>query len=115
MADVAKTYGVGDTVWVHYLNSITLQWLPVRRIVKKVETTTSTNEAIVHFTVGESVVDGAVKTIYDTQASCATGIVDYVISKSAAAVVLDTTLSLASSVGQVSDTLGRIGNGTAGI
>lgn len=115
MADVSKTYGVGDTVWVHYLNSITLQWLPVQRIVKRVETTTSTNEAVVHFTVGESVIDGAIKTVYDTQALCATGIVNYVIAKSAAAVVLDTTLSLASTVNEVSDTLGRIGNGTAGV
>lgn len=114
MADVSKTYGVGDTVWVHYLNSIALQWLPVQRIVKKVETTTSTNEATVHFTVGESVIDGAVKTVYDTQALCATGIVDYMIAQSIAVSLLDPTVSIASTVGEGSDTLGRVGNGNSG-
>jgi hypothetical protein len=114
MAAVSKSYGVGDTVWVHYLNSIALQWLPVQRIVKKVEITTSTNEATVHFTVGESIIDGAVKTVYNTRALCATGIVDYLIAQSVAVSLLDPTLSIASTVSQGSDTLGRIGNGTSG-
>lgn len=109
MANVSKGYGIGDTVYVHYLNSITLQWLPQLRVVSKVITNTSTNEAVVEFTSGEKVTDGAVKTVYTTQALCAAGIVTYVIAQSAAAVVLDATTSIASTAGQSSSTLGRIG------
>ena len=109
MANVAKGYGIGDTVWVHYLNSNTLQWLPVSRVVSKVKTNTSGNEATVEFTTGESVTDGAVQTVYTTQALAAAAMVTYIITQSAACVVLDTTTSIVSTAGNASTTLGRIG------
>lgn len=109
MAAVSKTYGIGDTVYVHYINSTTLQWLPVSRVVSKVTTNTSTNEALVEFTTGESVTDGAVQTVYTTQAAAAAAIVTYIITNSAACVALDTTTSIASTAGNASTTLGRIG------
>ena len=109
MAAVSKSYGVGDTVYVHYLNSNSLQWLPVSRVVSKVTTNTSTNEAVVEFTTGESVTDGATVTVYTTQAAAAAAMVTYIITQSAAVVALDTTTSIASTAGNASTTLGRIG------
>ena len=109
MANVAKGYGIGDTVWVHYLNSNTLQWLPVSRVVSKVKTNTAGNEAVVEFTTGESVTDGATVTVYTTQALAAAAMVTYIIAQSAACVALDTTTSIVSTAGNASTTLGRIG------
>lgn len=108
MAAVSKSYGIGDTVYVHYLNS-SLQWLPRSRTIKNVDTKSSGNSAVVHFTDGDPVTDvsGAV-TVYTTQVLCATGIVAWVIAQSAAAVVLDDTTSEVSTAGQASSSLGLI-------
>lgn len=107
MADVAKDYGVGDTVYVHYINSAN-QFIPVSRVVSRVNVNSSTNEAIVEFESGGSVQDGAVVTVYTTQALAAAGIVTWVIAQVAASVVLDVTTSVASTSGQSSTTLGRV-------
>lgn len=109
MANVSKGYGIGDTVYVHYINSPTLQWLPVERVVSKVTTNSSTNEAVVEFTTGESVIDGATVTVYTTEAAAAAAMVSYIITQSAAVTVLDTTTSIVSTAGNASTTLGRIG------
>jgi len=109
MANVAKGWAVGDTVYVHYLSSPSLQWIPQTRVVSRVDVNSSTNEATVHFVSGDAVTDGAVVTVYTTQALCAAGMVTYIIAQSAAAVVLDTTTSAASTAGQASVTLGRVG------
>lgn len=109
MANISKGWGVGDTVWVHYIGSNENQFIPVSRVVSKCDVNSSTNEAVVSFTSGNSVVDGAVVTVYTTQALCAAGIVTWVIAQSAAAVVLDATLSISSTASQASSTLGRIG------
>ncbi len=108
MADVAKTYGVGDVVFVTYPHPDTLAFLPQQRTVESVKILDGTNEAIVTFTDGEKVQDGAVVTIYDTAALAAAAIVTDVIAKSAAAVALDATNSVASTGGQASVTLGRV-------
>lgn len=109
MANVSKGWGVGDTVWVHYIGSITNQFTPISRVVSKANINSATNEAVVEFESGESVVDGATVTVYTTQALAAAGIVTWVIAQSAAAVVLDATLSTSSTASQASTTLGRIG------
>ena len=108
MADVAKTYGVGDAVFVTYPFPNSLAFTPQARTVEKVQILDSGNEAIVTFTDGEKVQDGAIVTIYDTAALAAAAIVTDVIAKSAAAVVLDATNSIASTGGQASVTLGRV-------
>lgn len=109
MAAVSKSYGVGDTVYVHYQLPSVNYFTPMARTVSKVDTTSSSNEALVHFSDGDSVVDGATVTVYTTQTLCATGIVAAVITASAAAVALDSTTSIVSTAGNTSTTLGRIG------
>lgn len=109
MADIAKTYGVGDTVHVTYPFPNSLAFLPQERVVKSADVISGTNEAIVTFEDGEKVQDGAIVTIYDTAALAAAAIVTDVIAKSAASVVLDATTSEVSSAGNASTTLGRIG------
>jgi len=109
MANVAKGWAIGDTVWVHYTGSITNQFIPASRVVKTVTVNSSTNESVVQFNSGDSVIDGATVRVYTTQALCAAGIVTWVIAQSAAAVVLDATVSDASTGGNASTTLGRIG------
>lgn len=110
MANVSKNYGVGDTVFVFYRNSLELFFLPQSRIVTRVRTNTAGNEAVVEFTNGNNVTDVAgTETVFTTQALCATAIVDQVITNSAASVALDATLSITSTAAQASTTLGRIG------
>tara|TARA_R110002167_G_scaffold305358_1_gene509495 strand:- start:3829 stop:4158 length:330 start_codon:yes stop_codon:yes gene_type:complete len=109
MANVAKGWAIGDTVWVHYIGSVTNQFIPVSRVVSKANVNSSTNEAVVEFTSGSSVQDGAVVAVYTTQALCAAGIVTWMIAQSVAVCTLDATTSEASTSGQASTTLGRIG------
>lgn len=101
MAAVAKSYGVGDTVYVWYKNSPTLQLTPQTRIVKNVLVQNSSNKAVVEFNSGESVTDNDPSdAVFTTMAACAKAIVDYYIAALAPTVVLDTaTLSGASTAG----------------
>ena len=71
MADVAKGWAIGDTVWVHYTGSITNYFTPISRVVKEAIINSSTNESVVNFITGESVIDGATVRVYTTQALCA--------------------------------------------
>lgn len=89
MADVAKTYGVGDTVYVWYHEDIANQYTPKSRIVSEVIITGSSNQAIVKFSNGNQVIDGPTQRVFDTQAACATAIVTAVIAATAATVVLE--------------------------
>lgn len=107
MADVAKIYGVGDTVFVAYPFPNSLAFTPQSRVVKEVQILTGTNEALVFFESGEKVQDGADQTVFETQALCATKIVDDVIAKVDAAVALDVTTSKVSTGGATSLSLGR--------
>ena len=107
MANVAKGWAVGDTVWVRYDDSISLQYTPQSRVVASADVNSSTNEAIVRFESGTSVTDGATVRVYTTQALCATGMVTAAIAATAAAVALDATTSGASTSGQASSTLVR--------
>lgn len=107
MANVSKGWAIGDTVWVHYIGSSN-QFIPISRVVRNAKINSSTNESIVEFESGNSVVDGAVVTVYTTQALAAAGIVTWVIAQSAAVSVLDVTTSVASTSGQASTTLGRV-------
>lgn len=109
MANVAKGWAIGDTVWVHYTDSITNYFTPISRVVNDVTINSSTNESVVTFVTGNSVIDGATVRVYTTQALCAAGIVTATIAASAAAVALDATTSASSTSGQASTTLGRIG------
>lgn len=109
MANVSKGWGVGDTVYVHYIGSTELQFTPTSRVVSKVNVTDSSNEAVVEFTSGNNVIDGATTTVYTTQALCAAGIVTWAIAQTAPAVALDSTTSIVSTAGNASTTLGRIG------
>lgn len=109
MAAVSKSYGIGDTVYVHYQLPSALYFLPQSRVVSKVTVNDSTNEATVDFSDGGSVTDGATVTVYTTQALAAAAIVTATIAAVAASVVLDTTTSIVSTAGNSSTTLGRIG------
>lgn len=107
MADVAKDYGVGDTVFVTYPLGSTLFFSPQQRTVKNVQIIDGTNEALVTFTDGDGVQDGATKRVFTTQALAATAIVDDVIAKVDATVNLDPTLSAVSTAGQAALSLAR--------
>lgn len=109
MAAVSKGYGVGDTVYVWFKDSLSMESLPQSRVVSSVDVQTSANVAKVTFTTGESVMDGATteQRVFTTQALCAKAIVDAAITRYTAAVLLDTTTSGASTSGQPSSTLVR--------
>ncbi len=108
MSNVAKGFGVGDTVWVAYPHPSSLFFTPQQRVVKNVEVTTGTNEALISFEAGERVQDGADQTVFTTQALAATKIVDDVIARVDTTVNLDATLSLGSTVSQATLSLGRV-------
>lgn len=106
-AAVSKSYGVGDTVYVWFHDSYTLQALPQSRVVRNVNVIAGTNEATVEFTTGEKVTDGATQRVFTTQALCAAAIISDTISRFDACAVLDTgTTSGASTAGQ--PTLGLV-------
>lgn len=110
MAAVSKGYGVGDTVYVWFKDSISMEMLPQARVVANVDVQTSGNVAKVTFTTGESIMDGATteQRVFTTQALCAAAIVSAAITRYTACVLLDTgTTSGASTAGQVSTTLVR--------
>lgn len=109
MSDVAKSYGVGDTVYVWFKDSNTLNKLPNERVVADVRTLDASNTAEVTFTTGEKTLDGltTAKRVFETQAACAAAIIDAVISDYTPCVALDTTTSGASTSGQVATTLVR--------
>ena len=108
MANVAKGYGIGDTVFVAYPFPSNDAFTPQSRVVKDVKVNSATNEAVVTFTNGVDVIDGTVQTVFTTQALAAKAIFDDVIAKVDATVNLDTTLSVASTVGQTALSLGRV-------
>ena len=108
MANVAKGFGVGDTVYVWYKDSNSLNKLPQTRIVKKVNVDNANNTALVEFTDGDSIVDGVqaadldatpnanTKRVFTTAALCAKDMVDNVISAFDELVALDVTTTGAS-------------------
>jgi len=109
MAAVSKAYGIGDTVYVYFNNSTTLEVLPQQRIVAEVRDIDASNTAQVTFTSGEKIMDGGVgiQTVFTTQALCAAAIINAVITKYAACVALDTTQSRASTASLTAVNLGR--------
>ena len=108
MAAITKSYGIGDTVYVAYPFPHILAFYPQTRVVKSCQINSATNEALVSFENGDSVQDGAVQTVFTTAASAATAIVDDVIAKIDAAIDIDETLSIASTVGLKALSLGRV-------
>lgn len=110
MSAVSKAYGVGDTVYVWFKDSTTLESLPQSKVVANVRVLNSSNVAEVTFTTGEKIMDGATteQRVFTTQALCAAAIVDAAILRYAAAVVLDTaTQSGASTAAQTATGLIR--------
>lgn len=108
MAAVSKAYGVGDTVFVYYRNHATLRFTPQSRVVSSVDVLDGSNTAVVKFSNGEQVNDGAstLQQVYTTQALCANRIIDDVISEYDACAVLNSTTSGVSTAGQ--PTLGLV-------
>lgn len=108
-ANVAKGFGIGDTVYVWFDKSNALEMLPQARVVADVRTLDSTNDAEVSFTTGEKILDGpsAAQRVFTTQALCATAIVSAAITRYTPAVLLDATTSGASTAAQPSTTLVR--------
>lgn len=101
LAAISKGFGVGDTVYVWFKDSSTLNKLPQARVVASCEVDSSTNVATVLFTTGESVRDGATteQRVFTTQALCANAIIDAVILEYDACAVLNSTTSGASTAG----------------
>ncbi len=105
----SKTYDIGDTVFVAYPFPSSNGFTPQSRVVSDINFSGTGNDAEVKFDDGVPVQDtDAAPTVYTTEAACATAIVDDVIAKSAAAVVLDATTSEESVAAQPSTTLGRV-------
>lgn len=106
---IAKTYEKGDTVFVAYPFPSNNYFAAQSRVVDTVNVNDTGNEAEVTFDDGVPVQDSdAAPTIYSTAALASAAIVTDVIAQSAAAVVLDATLSVASTGSQASVTLGRV-------
>lgn len=99
---ISKGFSVGDTVFVWFDKSPTLEMLPQSRVVADVRVLDSSNDAEVSFTSGEKVLDGpsAAQRVFTTQALCATAIVSAAITRYNAASLLDATTSGASTAGQ---------------
>lgn len=107
---IAIDYSVGDTVFVSYPFPSTNYFLAQSRVVSQVKVTATGDVALVSFSNGAEVQDSnAEQTIYTTEALASAAIVTDVISRSAAACVLDATVSVASTASLASSTLGRIG------
>ena len=110
MADIAKDYAIGETVYVAYPYPSANFWLPIARVIEHVDMLDNTNKAMVYFTEGAPVIDGngAPETIYETEALAAAAIVTDIIAKASGAVTLDATTSVVSTAGQSSNDLGRV-------
>lgn len=111
MAALTISYSVGDTVYVRYAFPDSEYFAPATRVVSKIEVTASGDVATVSFTSGNTVIDSDATTrVYTTAALCATAIVDDVISRVDAAVVLEggATNSIASTASQPALSLGRV-------
>ena len=94
---IAIGYSVGDTVYVAYPFPDSLYHTPQERVVTQVKVTATDDYALVSFQSGNDVIDSdTTQTVYTTEALAATAIIDDVISRTAATVVLeggaDTTL-----------------------
>ena len=108
---IAISYSVGDTVYVSYPFPDSLFFTPQSRIVSEVRVTATGDYATVSFESGNAVIDSdASQTVYTTEAACATAIVDDVISRVDATVVLEggTTNSIASTASAPALSLGRV-------
>lgn len=105
---ISKGYDVGDTVYVHYQDDVDDYFTPIQAVVSQVRITADANVAVVSFEGSRDVVDSdALQTVYTTQALCAAAIVNRVITATTATVLLDTTLSGASTAGLTATTLIR--------
>lgn len=111
MANIAKGWAVGDTVWVRYGLPSSDYLVPQSRDVASADIISATdNAALVKFTNGNSVNDDdTIVRVYTTQALCAAGIEDEVITSIAATVALDATTSSVSTAGNASTALIRLG------
>ena len=107
---LAIAYSVGDTVYRWYAHPHTLYFTPTVGVVSNINVTASGDVALVSFTSGENIIDSAATPrIFTTQALCAKAIIDDVIVRAAPTVLLDTTLSGASTAGLTATTLIRKG------
>jgi len=109
MADISKSYAIGETVYIAYPYPSANFWLPIARVLEHVDMLDDSNEAMVYFTEGKPVLDGAIQTVYETEALAAAGIVDDIIARASGAVTLDATVGSASTAGQPADDLVREG------
>ena len=83
-------YSVGDTVYVAYPFPSSLYHTPQTRTVTEIKVTASGDTALVSFSDGQQVLDSdAATTVYLTEALAATAIIDDVITRTAATVVLE--------------------------
>ncbi len=106
---VALDYEVGSAVFVAYPFPNSLAFLPQARVVTSIDVVGVDDLVEVRFNDGEKLQDSnTLQTIYLVEADAAAAIVTDVIAKSAGAVVLDATTSVASTVSQPSTTLGRV-------
>jgi len=80
MADVSRGYAVGDTVYVWYNTDIDLQYTATSRVISSVDVNSSSNDALIKFTVGNSVTDlAATPRVFTTAALCSTAIINALI------------------------------------
>lgn len=106
----AKTFGVGDTVYVNYDFSGALNWDPATRVVSKIDFTAALNVATIYFSSGNNIVDSdASSTVYVAEATAAAAQATLIIANAASVIATDTTTSIVSTAGNTSTTLGRIG------
>lgn len=110
MAAVSLAFEVGDTVYCNYPYPDSLYFDVQTRVVSQIKLTGAGEVATISFTSGNDITySDASPTVFTTAAAAAAANITDVISRSAANVALDTTTSIASTAGNTSTTLGRIG------
>lgn len=110
MANIAKTYGIGDQVWVAYAFPSANFFEAVQRTITGIKNYASNNDCNVTFSDGSTSFDGsgAAQSIFATEALASTQIIDNTIIAAEPAALLDATTSLGSTVSQPTLNLGRV-------
>ena len=69
MANVAKGWAIGDTVWVHYIGSVANQFTPVSRVVTQANINSSALTSFLELPVNgiDAVIDRNIKEKFDSK------------------------------------------------
>lgn len=106
---IAIDYQIGDVVFVAYPFPDSLFFNAQTRTVREVRVLDTGDDALVKFETGNDVQDSnAAQTVFTTVELASTAIIDDILTKADATANVDPTLSVVSTAGQATLSLGRI-------